>query len=754
VTNAEKIRRLPWHIAMNATNTVFAQLTFFGSAFILFLDELNLNASQIGFLLSLLPFFGIVAIFIAPQVARFGYKRTFITFWGTRKFITALLLLIPWVLASFGSEATLLLVTLIVMGFALCRAVAETAVYPWAQEYVPNTIRGKHAATNDMVSRVTSILSIGFAGVVLGLSTGLERYLVLFGIAFIFGLIAVWCASHLPGGAPTQTSTLRYSDLPKVLRDRNFLLYIAGIGILTLGTTPMGSFLPLFMSQQVGLSESAVVWLAIGGTIGGFLMVYFLGWASDRYGSKPVMLSGLYGKALLPIAWLLMPRFSELSLPIALIISVIAGIAEIAWAIGAGRLLYVSVVPYEKRAEYMAMYYTLIGLIGGVSQLIGGVILDFSSGISGQIGGIVLDPFTPLFVGGLILTFISLMVFSRVKAENDISVGEFAAMFTHGNPIGAIESLVRYYRAQDERATVVSTQRMGHTNSPLTVDELLEALKDPRFNVRFEAIISIARMNSDPRLVKALCKILDGTEISTSVIAAWALGRIGNESALPTLRNGLNSPYKSIVAHSARSLGTLGDKASIPLLHERLKAETDKGLRIAYSSALGNLHAEEALNTLFEVLHSTENEGARMELALAIARINDANAADEGQFIRLMRQMRQDKGTAAAQILMTWKRKLDDQPDERFQETITACMNAFAADDFAGALALLRQIIEAMPMHAMNGAYPPGAPQMRTLKECAAHFEASGSKRHEYLLLALHVLEGQVNGKHEKRPER
>jgi hypothetical protein len=60
-------------------------------------------------------------------------------------------------------------------------------------------------------------------------------------------------------------------------------------------------------------------------------------------------------------------------------------------------------------------------------------------------------------------------------------------------------------------------------------------------------------------------------------------------------------------------------------------------------------------------------------------------------------------------------------------------------------------------MHATNvanGIYAPDAPQMRTLKECAAHFEASGSKRHEYLLLALHVLEGQVNGKHEKRPER
>jgi MFS family permease len=737
LTNAEKIRRLPWHIAMNATNSVFAQLSFFGSAFILFLDELELNASQIGFLLSFLPFFGIVAIFIAPQVARFGYKRTFLTFWGIRKIITAGLLFVPLVAANFGPEATLLFVTLIVMGFALCRAVAETAIYPWGQEYIPNTIRGKHAATNDMVGRVTTILSIAFAGIVLGLEGGLERYLLLFGIAFIFGIIAVWCASHLPGGAPTTTTTTRYRDMPNVLKDRNFLLFVAGIGIITVGTTPMGSFLPLFMSQQVGLSESEVVSLAIGTTIGGFLMVYFVGWAADRYGSKPVMLSGLYAKAVLPIAWLLMPRFSEASLPIALLIAAVSGIVEIAWAIGVGRLLYVNVVPYEKRAEYMAVYYTMIGIIGGVSQLIGGSLLELSSGVSGQFAGITLDPFTPLFVIGIVGTFISAAIFTQVRAANDMSVGEFAGMFIHGNPFLALESLIRYYRAKDERATVVSTERMGHTNSPFTVDELLEALKDPRFNVRFEAIISIARMNSDPRLVKALCQILEGTELSTSVIAAWALGRMGDESALPVLREGMNSPYRSIQAHCIRSLGTLHDKASIPVLHERLKTETDKGLRIAYAAALGNLQAAEALPTMFEVLRTTENEGARMELALAVARIEGG----EKHFIQLLRQMRQDKGTATAQAMMAWKRKALNGADPETAEVASTCINTFASDNMSEGAALLSQIIQRLPDEP--------TPSHQILEECAERLNEFGAARHEYLILALHSMDVEIsNGRH------
>ncbi|MDZ4770899.1 MAG: hypothetical protein SGJ24_17375, partial [Chloroflexota bacterium] len=146
ITTTEKIRRLPWNIALNATNNIFAQLTFFGSAFLLFLNELGASSTQIGVLLSLLPFLGVIALFIAPAVARFGYKRTFLTFFGIRKFIAAGLLLVPWVNEQYGLNAAMTLISAIMLGFSLCRAVAETALYPWASEYIPDSMRGKQSA--------------------------------------------------------------------------------------------------------------------------------------------------------------------------------------------------------------------------------------------------------------------------------------------------------------------------------------------------------------------------------------------------------------------------------------------------------------------------------------------------------------------------------------------------------------------------------------------------------------------------------
>lgn len=732
LTTAEKIRRLPWNTTLGATNNIFALLTFFGPSFVLFLSQLKLNNTQIGFLLSLIPFTGLVALVIAPAVARFGYKRTYVTFFGIRKIFAAGLLLAPWVMNQFGVNGILPYITLVMGGFALCRSISETAYFPWAQEFIPNSIRGRYTSINDIMSRFTGIVSLALGSFILGVSSGLDGFMVMFVIALVFGAIAVWASSHIPGGAPLNASDgdgLSHRHMLEVLKDKNFLLYMAALGILIIAVTPMGSFLPLYLTQLVGLTDSQVVLLQIGLLIGGLSSTYLFGWAADRYGSKPVMMVGLYVKILLPVLWMVMPRNSVLSLPAALVINFINGASDIAWAIGSGRLLYVKVVPSEKRGQYMAVYYAAVGLIGGLSQVAGGGALDLTRHLSGQFLFFTLDPFFPLFVFGLVLTAVAVYLFTKVQADSNISVGDFAGLFMHGNPVLGLESVVRYYRARDEKETVAMTERMAKTKSPLTVDELLEALKDPRFNVRFEAIISIAHMDADPRLVKALCDFVEGTELSLSVIAAWALGRIGDRDAIPSLHHGLDSHYRSIQAHSVRALGTLHDESISPMLLERLKTETDRGLQIAYSSALGNLRVKESIPTLFEILESTQNEGARLEIALALARI----VGHEHHFIRLMREMRRDQPTAISQMITAIQRrlKLNDLP---INQLLTEASETFARNSIEDGIGLLNGVVEMLPGDLYT------AESMQILKECSKQLEACKTDHAEYLILALHTL--------------
>lgn len=736
-TNTEKMRGLRWGVAEVAANTVFVQFTYFGAVFILFLNELELNKAQIGLLLSFFPFFGVVALFVAPRVARFGYKRTFIWFWTIRKFITALLLLVPWVLNEFGPQVTLLFIGLIVMGFGLCRAIAEVGYYPWNQEFVPPSLRGRYSATTNLFSNIVGIISIAIASLVIDRLTGLDRFMLLFGVGVLFGLLGVWFMSHVPGGAPVREASntgTSHRDMLITLHDKNFWLFVLSLGLVILATTPMFSFLPLFMKEEVGLSDANVVLLQNGTLAGALVATLLVGWSADRYGSKPVMLSGLALILVLPVIWLFIPKHSSLSLPIALGAAVLQGVSTLAWSIGYGRLLFVNVVPAERKAPYMAVYYAMIGIIGGSSQLFGGYFLNLTSGFSGEIFSYTYNPFTPVFVLAFVLVMASGFLFRYVRSDTSVSSRQFAGMFIRGNPILAFESMLGYYRAKDERTTVTMTERLGHAHSPLTVDELLEALIDPRFNVRFEAIVSIARTNPDPRFVEALGNILHGTELSLSSVSAWALGRIGDNRARDSLRLGLESEYRSIRAHCARSLGTLGDQTVVPLFLERIETETDKGLQMAYASALGVLGIKEAVGPLLELLDQIQNDGARMELGLSLARIT----GEENAFIRLLRQVRRDPGMATAQTLATVKRRF---PGITTQEgSFETCIDLWSHNRIDEGAVELAGLVRAL---LAQRTFEPS--QRQILAYCAERLAEEKYQHPEYVILVLYIL-GQANG--------
>lgn len=733
-TNVEKLRGLPWSIAGDTSVTIFSQLVFFGSVFILFLDKLGLNKTEIGSLLSLIPFAGTLALFIAPVAVRFGYKRTFVTFFGIRKVITSFLLLTPWVTATFGTGVASLFVAAITAGFALCKATADTAAYPWVQEYIPDSVRGKYYATSNLFCTIASLLVVIVAGFVIERTTGLTGFMILISAGIVAGFVSVWSYAHVPGGARRVKAAS--ADIRKVLavsRDPNFRRYMLGVSLIIVGFTPLLSFLPLFMRQVVGLSESNVVRLPTGALAGGLLAGYLWGWASDRYGSKPVMMSGLIIRLLLPVLWFLLPHNSAWSLHFALGIAVLQGIGDVGWAIGSARLLFVNVVPSAQSMEYMALYYALAGIITGVSQVLGGWALDAMAGLDLQVGNVHFDQYTVLMALAFLLTAGSLWIFGRVRGDSGVSTGQFAGLFLHGNPLRAFESMIRYHRAQDERDVVFMTERLGQTQSHLTVDELLDALRDPRFNVRYEAIISIARMRPDPRLTDALIEVMRGKSPALSVIAAWALGRTGDARALPPLREGLNSTYRSIQSHCARSLATLGDRASIPELLARLQQEPDYGLKIAYASALGKLKASEATSALLELLHNADDESTQMELALAVAR----TVGDEHYFIQLLRQARLEPGTALAQALVGLRRKIGklSGDDPLALAALDAGSDLLAHNDLTTGAQRLQELIDQLPLTQL----PPAAASV--LKACAGQLAAWGATRMEYLLLVLHTLQ-------------
>ncbi len=734
-TTVEKMRGLPWSIGGDVANTVFVQFTFFGSVFVLFLNALGLSKGQIGILLSFMPFAGLIALFIAPRVARFGYKRTYLTFWGLRNVVTAFLIFTPWVVVNFGEDTAVSYVAIVVAGFAICRAIAETGKYPWVQEYVPNHVRGKYTAVDNLFTTLVGIVAVATAGFVIERNTDLSGFILLIGIGVTFGLVSVWAYAHILGGAPVaQGAKKKKRDLGDALRDRSFRNYLFGIALMIVATIPMTSFLPLFMAEEVGLRDSYVIFLQTGTLVGGLISVYIWGWAADRYGSTPVMFTGILMRIFLPVLWLVLPKNSPWSLYAALAIAFLQGVAKMGWAIGSARLLFVRVVPPEKKSDYMALYYAWIGVVGGLSQLLGGWILQYSQDLSLDLSLFALDPYSPLFLLGLVLPIGSLFFFKGVVRDSTVSMGTFAGFLLRGNPFTAVESMIRYHMAKDEKTTVYLTERLGQTKSLLAVEELLASLADPRFNVRFEAIVAIGRTRPDATLISALGDVLHGNDPALSVLAAWALGRIHDDRAIATLHEALGSSYRSIRAHSARSLATLGDDTAVPELLARLETEPDDGLRVAYASALGQLQADAALPLILQYLAEADEATVRSELALAVARM----VGDEHVYIQLLRQSRIDPGTAVAQELLSLSKKWSKlQPDSKIV-LLDESAQEWSLNEFDKGIRLLHRFIKAVLVNDFT------TTEKTILSHCVAQMQQLGTSRLEYVLLALHVLHTAV----------
>jgi MFS family permease len=421
ISDQERIKGLRWSLAQAMLNSVFALWTFGGSVFVLFLAELGLPKVQIGMLLSFFPFCGVLALGFAPVAARLGRKRVFLICYGGRKPVMALLLLLPWVVSRYGQETAVIFLSVVIIVFAILRALAETALYPWSQEYVPNHVRGKFAAWSAVLGLIAAGAALYIAGQVIASGTGLGRYLFLIGAGSVIGFIGVLVMIKVPGGAPfRQALTIKQhlGNMTEALRDRNFCAYLGGMAGLTIGTVMMVSFLPLYLREQMGLAAANVVRLDIVAMVGGALASLGWGWLSDRVGSRPVLMPAAAMRMLLPLAWLLLPRHLEQPLLWCALLYFAIGVANNGVAIGAGRLLFNGVIPPEKNTAYTALHYAWMGVTGGVAPLLAGGILTLAADRRMVVLGLTVDGYAVMFTTGLVLLLTGWLLYGRVRPDD------------------------------------------------------------------------------------------------------------------------------------------------------------------------------------------------------------------------------------------------------------------------------------------------------------------------------------------------
>ncbi|MEN6385385.1 MAG: MFS transporter [Phycisphaerales bacterium] len=738
-TNAERKKRLPWWLAAGMLDNI--RISFiFGPVLILFLDALKFDKGRIGFLLALPLFFQVLSIFIAPLIERIGYKKSCIIFFGMRTLILGGLLLTPDITEKYGIAGAFLWVTFIMFIFSFSIVSGLTAAGPWSHEILPTNIRSKIIALNTFLCSIVVLLSTWFAGYWIKNSNGLSGFMFLIAAGASVGVLAVICHAFFPGGKKIQRKSHgkeHFLNMLNAFKDKDFVGLLWGIAIFIFIVQGVASFIPLYMKDIIGIDPGHVVYLTMWTTIGTIVAVYFWGWTADRFGGKPVFVTGVMFHIMMPFLWYIIPHNrGNVSFYFAAIVSFIGGLVCVAYLIGIDRYLFLTIFPPDKKTSYHSVWFGWTGFFAGLGPLAVGFALKFFHGLDESnitFLHVKINSFLPVFVAHIIMPIAAIYIIGKIKADSETTTKQFVGQLFESGPFGlfgSFSTIIRYRWATEEQERIETTRDLGRLDSPFNADELIEALKDPSFDVRYEAIVAMAARKANNRSVNALIDVLSGDDIELSATASWALGQIGDSSAIPALRNQLDAPYRILRARSARALAGLGDKEIAPKLLSLLKAETDHALKTAYASALGTLKYMPAIHDILTLLCEAKNETFRGELALAAAKI----IGSERTYIKLFRDAQSDWSTTICEAMLKLKKPMQKlQLSNDLLELISVCADCFAAEKPSFSDELLWPIFEALPKHYLDKNFEP------VFSEFSRRLEQFGTTRREYILLAIHT---------------
>lgn len=421
----ELIRRLPWSIAHNTLNTTFFGLVVSGPIFLLYTSALGFDTAQIGLLLSLLPFAYLIAPLVAKPLARQGYRRSYLFFWSIRYLIIAGLLLVPRISERFGLQVALLYAVVVLATFALCRAIGDTAYFPWLQEFVPQHVLGKYFAVNNVSSTLANFVTLTAASLAIARSASLTTLLGIIAVGVGFGALSIVAALFIPGGAPVGVTDLAEKErrgADAVLRDPNFVRYLTGYSLVALGTAPLYAFLPLIAQDRMGLAASTVVLLQSAAFLGGVLTSYTWGRVADGRGGKAasVLSAGLF--ALTAALWLAVPGGARWVSALAFGLALLTGAVSAGWQIASTRHLYAGVIPPSRKASYSALFLTWTGIVGGVGPLLAGRLLSASPTLAFGTATLSIDSQAALLALGVALPLLGVFALRQTRPDTSDAV--------------------------------------------------------------------------------------------------------------------------------------------------------------------------------------------------------------------------------------------------------------------------------------------------------------------------------------------
>jgi len=693
----DKLRRLRYLYTFNVLNMAALVCTV-NSPLALYAAELGVEKGRIGILGGMMPFAQILCIAFLPIVMAHSQRLITAGAYGSRYLFILPWLAAPW-LASPSQVFWLLFGAM--AAFSALRTLAETAIYPWSQEYTPRQVRGRIGGITALAVLPMALAGSFLIQLWLDSRTGVERFFPVFIVGMLFGLSSVLSLTGLRGGQPRRDSprglkALRAMRTP--VRDRNFWLYLYSSGTQYFAYTTVNLFLVLFFRERLELLSGQLVLLValvpVGSAAGGLIG----GWFVDRYGTRAIRITLQSLQVVLLLCLLLV--HPGLPAP-----EIVAGATFFLLgllfqsSIATGGVYMLNYVPPAQKENYMTLAYASDGIIGGGATFLAGLLLQWLDSHPLALVGMKVGSYETLFVLCAVVVGTSALAFAALKEEGATGIRAFFSNFGHGSAIRALIAIPRYGALTSEERRRELSYGFGGTGSALVKEELIALLSDPSFDVRHEAIYALGRLPPSPAVIGALESVLlyDGL-VELQYAALDSLGHIKATQSGDKIARFLDDPNPLLRSRAMRSLGDIRDKRYLPRIRQLLTEDPQIDCRLAAASSLGKFKDAASIPDLLALYRElvTDEAGAAGEprskvVLLALSKIMRC----EESFSREWRREEKTVGYRLPSLLARLGnslRRLSTEESTRRSKMLLEIASRLAGGDTGEAFAALQSL--------------------------------------------------------------
>ncbi|MEZ5278375.1 MAG: MFS transporter [Opitutaceae bacterium] len=410
-----------------------------GTPMVLFCERLGASTFEVGLAYAFVFLMTPLQILTTAGVSRFGFKAVMLTGWGLR----SLFLLIPLGIAvaapEEGSRTLVRLLIGSVFFFCLFRSLGVAAWLPWLYTLLPERIRGRYFATDQIVAGVAGAGTLLLCAILFRVLPLYEAFRIEYLVAICGSVLSFISLYRLPSPTPPESLNLAavLHESPGIVARSGPFRRLLLIGVwFAVTVTPIPPFCAYFLKAGPGFSASHILVLTTlqyAGAISGALLIRS---RIDHLGPRPFFRMALTIYALVAVYWLFFLGGQVSGSPGLHGAYFMLGLAASMWF--SANLNYLpQVVEPGKRALMVAIHSAGIALSGGLAPIVWGGFLRGTDPVASVDVGVF-----RIFFAAVIVSVIGLFAFVGRLPRNATWSGERLPGVLAFRPFRAMTNLV------------------------------------------------------------------------------------------------------------------------------------------------------------------------------------------------------------------------------------------------------------------------------------------------------------------------